>query len=136
MPKGGTLFCSHACAARRPADSLPLVFDPPKAEVGSFEAAPGVRPMAERIKEMYAPPANVTIATPEPALRVRLRSSLRELAELDRGQAVELRAIAGELVAAKDVGDWSKVTAQAIELARIAQGLDALAAESERKAAP
>ena len=140
VPKGGRLFCSHACAARRPVETLALAFDNPKGEVGSFAgASAGVRPMSERIKEMYTPPANVTIAEPEAAevdaaLRVRLRSTLRELAELDRAQAAALHSVAVDLLAARDAGDWSKVTAQAIALSRIANGLEALAAASEGKA--
>ncbi len=133
--RGGEVFCSGACASRRPSPTLALAFDEPKKEIGSFERAPGVRPMTERIAEIYTPPANVTIASaPTPALARRLRSTLRELAAADREQSAILRAVVVELLAAKDAGDWQAVATQAIELSRIANGLDALAAETEEKA--
>ena len=133
--RGGSVFCSGSCAGGRPAASLSLAFDNPKAEAGSFERSPGVRAMSERIAEIYTPPANVSISeAPSPALARRLRSTLRELASADRDQAEILRGIAGELISAKDAGDWSRVVTTAIALSRIATGLDELAAETEGKA--
>lgn len=128
--RGGSAFCSAPCASRRPSPTLALAFDNPK--VGSFERAPGVRPMTERIAEIYTPPSNVTIAEAPALPRVPpTRSTLAAIAEADRAQASILRAVVAELVAAKDAGDWSRVTTATIELAKIAHGLERVAAAGE-----
>ena len=114
-----------------------MVADDPKAEVGSFDRPVGVRPMSERIAEMYTPPANVTIATqPAPGVmpRPRLRSTARAIGDAHRAEAGELRKWAAELVEARDASNWLRVLNVAIAIGVAAKGLDEMADKCEEDA--
>lgn len=90
---------------RRPVSAPELFGDSPPAT-----APRTVRSMAERIREMYTPPANVSIAdrnatTPE----ARTVDAGELTARQDRAQARVLRTWADSLEAAQRAGDWSTV---------------------------
>lgn len=91
--------------------------------------------MAERIEEIYAPPAHVSIA-PAPVMPrgPRLRSTSRALAEAHRSEAGELRKWTAELVAARDASDWLRVMNVAIAIGVAAKGLDTMADKCDEDA--
>lgn len=91
---------------RRPISAPELFGDSPPAA-----AARTVRPMSDRIREMYTPPANVSIASrDEPPKREVPTVDAAELtARQDRAQARVLREWAESLEAAQRARDWSTV---------------------------
>jgi hypothetical protein len=94
-----------------------------------------VRPMTDRIKEIYAPPANVSIAQgPEGAAKpsVVLVSANQERVDALRGEADALRIWGTDLRRAELAGDWAKVAAVREDIAAAALGLDELAYKHER----
>lgn len=89
--------------SRKPIDAPTLFGASPPATVRT------VRPMAERIREMYTPSANVSIAQPEaPAARPTV-NAVELTARQDRAQARVLRTWAEALEGAQRSGDWSTV---------------------------
>lgn len=91
---------------RRPISAPELFGDSPPATAPRA----GVRPMAERIREIYRPPANVSIADRNAtAPEARTVDAVELTARQDRAQARVLREWAESLEAAQRAGDWSTV---------------------------
>lgn len=90
-----------------------------------------VRPMTERIAEIYTPPAHVSIATgpdgaaaPKPPALVSVRTAR---ADALHGEADALRTWGTALLRAEMQGDWAAVAKVREDIAAAALGLDELA---------